>query len=1494
MQVPDEVFDEIDGKAQIFGVQPYTPYHVGDLWFTGDEIKYCQTERLTGNYTATDWIRKEGYTDDSAFNAWLEDDLPDIVQELQEQSDQKAETWYQNTDPSSAWDTPEKKALHAGDLWYCTADIAGTSYKQGTTWHWNGSLWQQQNVPAAVFDEIDGKAQIFVNQPVPPYHVGDLWFNSTTSDIMTCITQRLTGNYNSEDWQKRNKYTDDSSLTTFVDTVYASQIENFQRQIDGKVETWYQSTDPSIEWGLPVNDNWIDSTDDEFLDHEGEPIVLLWEKNKYYHEGDFWHKTTDNTEWLLKDGMWQAMDVPDELFDMVDGKASIFTTTPTVPYNKDDMWFTGDEILVSNVTRSTGDSFNRSDWVKKDFYTDDSTFNTWKNGVYKDTIEELEEQMDKKAETWYQGTNPASAWTTPELKALHKGDLWYCTANIDATYQTGTTWYWNGSAWQQQNIPQTVFDEIDGKAQIFVTQPTHPYYKNDLWFDGSVIKVCIHDSSSGYDPNHWARKEGYTDDSAFNTWKNGAYKDTIEALTEQTDKKAETWYQNTNPAASWTTPALKAEHKGDLWYCTADISGTSYKQGTTWYWNGSTWQQQNVPAEVFDEIDGKAQIFVSQPNGPYSVGDLWFNSSSSDIMTCVTARTTSGFNQNDWQKRNKYTDDSALNLFINGAFADLVDSNDDKIETWYQGTDPSNTWTTTALKNEHKGDIWQNSSTQKSYRWSGTAWQEMTTTPPSEVMDTIDGKAQIWRSQPTPPYRENDLWTQGSTGDILTCVNTRLSGNYVSTDWQKRNKYTDDSTFNTWKTTYEPVINGYQSQIDGKIESYNQTADPSTAWSAADKQKHVGDLWYNPTDKVTKRYTLSSGSYSWVKMEDADALAADSLAKAKRRVFTAQPTPPYDVGDLWWTSTTDGSATIKMAKTARTSSQSYSSNDWVEPKYVDEDDVSNAIDTYDQTLDFEEVLNRLTENGSQRVLYYNQNLNLLLIDADYIRAGTLAGERINGKGLHITDNNNVTTLYVDSDGNVLLNVTSLQISSKNIAKYVAEKSPEVANLLESPIALSTDFWDIYGTLSSGYSDPEGGNSASRLQAVTNVDSYCSAKPSTNKPLKVKNTTYRFSVWLKTSGSAKDIIISINHSLGIIKTVHVTTAWQQFSIDYDLGNDVTTGNQVTIGGFGSFTSGYLYIYKPEVVYTDPYMDQDLLMDRLTNGGVEQGIYQKNGKVYINGQYIKVASIAADKLSVIDLYAIGATVGGFTIDSTSIYARGHKQNQNDVKYIEIKTQSLYDGKSGSIAIRRDDGAGILMESGKIHSSTSDLRLYLTPGAWIRGDVGTIAEENSLGRTSFYGDVYTDTGVNFTCRGTKSAARNTEHYGEQTYYCYETPTPIFGDIGDGVLDDTGTCLISIDEIMQEATRTDIQYFVFLQKCGRGDCWVEDRQPGYFVVKGTPGLAFSWELKAKQTGYEHIRYNDGERETRWTDFEMPAYADMYADLLSSYEEEMEDNLYG
>lgn len=117
---------------------------------------------------------------------------------------------------------------------------------------------------------------------------------------------------------------------------------------------------------------------------------------------------------------------------------------------------------------------------------------------------------------------------------------------------------------------------------------------------------------------------------------------------------------------------------------------------------------------------------------------------------------------------------------------------------------------------------------------------------------------------------------------------------------------------------------------------------------------------------------------------------------------------------------------------------------------------------------------------------------------------------------------------------------------------------------------------------------------------------------------------------------------------------------------------------------------------------------------------------------------------------------------------------------------------------------------------------------------------------------GSVYI--GGNLSVSGTKGRVADTSEYGKRTLYCYETPSPIFGDVGEGTLDEDGYCYIFLDAVFAD-TISDKPYQVFLQKYGEGDCWIAERKGGYFVVRGTAGLSFGWELKAKQAGYDQIR---------------------------------------
>lgn len=133
---------------------------------------------------------------------------------------------------------------------------------------------------------------------------------------------------------------------------------------------------------------------------------------------------------------------------------------------------------------------------------------------------------------------------------------------------------------------------------------------------------------------------------------------------------------------------------------------------------------------------------------------------------------------------------------------------------------------------------------------------------------------------------------------------------------------------------------------------------------------------------------------------------------------------------------------------------------------------------------------------------------------------------------------------------------------------------------------------------------------------------------------------------------------------------------------------------------------------------------------------------------------------------------------------------------------------------------------------------------------------------GDTAIYGKLAVDDEVvlhgTLTVHGLvtgKSRAVPTENYETRLAYAYETAAPYFGDIGTGVTDEYGVCYVDIDDIFREIVHAEIAYVVFLQKEGEGDIWVDEKTPGYFVVRGTPNIHFAWELKAKQAGLTNIR---------------------------------------
>ena len=158
-------------------------------------------------------------------NVVVKDTLNEFMATVKEQIDGKIDTFRQSDDPSANWTNEEKKS-HENDLWY---DTTNNVVKM-----WNGSSWDDftGDVPESVWNEINGKAQIFTDTPKPGYNKGDLWVvgangvdanKKYANEILTCATSKADGtSFSINDWTKQNKYTDDTTANTIKNDILGS------------------------------------------------------------------------------------------------------------------------------------------------------------------------------------------------------------------------------------------------------------------------------------------------------------------------------------------------------------------------------------------------------------------------------------------------------------------------------------------------------------------------------------------------------------------------------------------------------------------------------------------------------------------------------------------------------------------------------------------------------------------------------------------------------------------------------------------------------------------------------------------------------------------------------------------------------------------------------------------------------------------------------------------------------------------------------------------------------------------------------------------------------------------------------------------------------------------------------------------------------------------------------------------------------------------------
>lgn len=488
-----------------------------------------------GDKDLDQYIKENGGVDEETVNNLINNSQ--VIKDLQKQTDGAIETWFYegvptlDNLPAVDWNTSELKKIHIGDLYY--DQTTGYAYRftkyndDVNPYRWNrikdNDIVSALDAANRAQITADGKMKVFYGETKPTnYQVGDMWVNATlegkfNNDIARAVADNKTS-FNANDWVLASRYSEAiatiQNWTNEYETKFSNLVDEVKQQKDQSIVVWYYDYEPTVD-NAPAN-TW--NTDELRSEHIGDIFYDIKNNHSYRWTGTTWIQIKDADFNEAMKAAKAADDKAGAAGDLADSKRRIFysDTTPTEPFDKGDLWIK----RVGDKTETW--VYNGTDWVK----SDDKALNDFKNAINEE-LAGIKGQLDGKAETWYQVDDPSTDWTN---KASHEGDIWYNTSN-------GTTNYWNGSAWEQMDIPKDVFDTIDGKSSIFVDSYVDAkagtgviskgYKERDLWIlpeDATINSVKYYkgdmltavSKNTNFDETNWKKKVRYVGPTELN------------------------------------------------------------------------------------------------------------------------------------------------------------------------------------------------------------------------------------------------------------------------------------------------------------------------------------------------------------------------------------------------------------------------------------------------------------------------------------------------------------------------------------------------------------------------------------------------------------------------------------------------------------------------------------------------------------------------------------------------------------------------------------------------------------------------------------------------------------------------------------------------------------------------------------------------------------------------------------------------------------------
>lgn len=366
--------------------------------------------------------------------------------------------------------------------------------------------------------------------------------------------------------------------------------------------------------------------------------------------------------------------------------------------------------------------------------------------------------------------------------------------------------------------------------------------------------------------------------------------------------------------------------------------------------------------------------------------------------------------------------------------------------------------------------------------------------------------------------------------------------------------------------------------------------------------------------------------------------------------------------------------------------------------------------------------------------------------------------------------------------------------------------------------------------------------------------------------------------------------------------------------------------------------------------DNTLSQAEIFDRLTNKGEEQGLYLKDGKLYLNFSYalggtlklggqdnvngsIEILDAKGNQIGIWDNSGLNASQGTFEGLIKSSGKNGWRTelygSKLDFYHNHEKTGVIspiawgndFDNKEGvmfgtnskylAIGFHNPsssvDGyaAGYILNNGLDPEGLTSRNLlygttYINGGLTVNhklmfpSGAGLWFFEGSDRLISLTGaDIRGDLNVT----GAKSRTVSTTNYGDINLNAVESPEAYFEDYGSGIISVDGTLTVFFDEIYYETIDAACDYQVFITATSEKKVdWIK-KNKGYFIAHGEDGASFDWCIVCKQRDYEAVRLESTDAGTTPNDVQFDEsifYNDnqdllILDDMLNKYEKGVE-----